>query len=74
MESQGGCHEDRAGSRVRARTPGQSGILEEVRFETLPIIHTVLSERLTATRNVFGNHTPTLYGIWDVRYLYRTDR
>ena len=30
-------------------------------------------ERLTAVRNVFGNLTPTLFGLWDIRYVYRTD-
>lgn len=38
-----------------------------------PLIFTTLSERLGAVRNVFGNTTPTLYGYWDIRYLYRTD-
>ena len=41
--------------------------------EQLPPIYTTLSERLGAVRNVFGNVTPTLYGLWDVRYVYRTD-
>ncbi len=41
--------------------------------DKVPLIYTALSERLTATRNVFGNLTPTLYALWDVRYLYRTD-
>ena len=41
--------------------------------DNVPLIYTALSERLTATRNVFGNLTPTLYALWDVRYLYRTD-
>ena len=39
----------------------------------VPLIFTTLSERLGAVRNVFGNTTPTLYGYWDIRYLYRTD-
>ena len=38
------------------------------------MIYTALSERLTAVRNVFGNVTPTLYGLYDARYVYRTDR
>ncbi|WP_419926084.1 ABC transporter substrate-binding protein [Candidatus Poriferisocius sp.] len=42
--------------------------------ENVPLIYTTLGERLGAVRNVFGNYTPTLYGYWDVRYLYRTDR
>lgn len=41
--------------------------------ENLPVIYTTLSERLGAVRNVLGNVTPTLYGLWDIRYLYRTD-
>ena len=40
----------------------------------MPLIYTTLGERLGAVRNVFGNTTPTLYGYWDVRYLYRTDQ
>ena len=47
---------------------------QEVAAENVPVIYTTLSERLTAVRNVFGNTTPTLYAIWDVRYVYRTDR
>ena len=39
----------------------------------VPLIYTTLSERLGAVRNVLGNTTPTLYGYWDIRYLYRTD-
>ena len=41
--------------------------------ENVPVIYTTLSERLSAVRNVFGNMTPTLYAIWDIRYMYRTD-
>ena len=47
---------------------------QEIAAENLPVIYTTLSERLNAVRNIFGNTTPTLYGIWDIRYLYRTDR
>ena len=46
---------------------------QEVAAENVPVIYTTLSERLTATRNGFGNVTPTLYALWDIRYLYRTD-
>ena len=46
---------------------------QEIAAENVPVIYTTLSERLSAVRNVFGNMTPTLYGLWDVRYLYRTD-
>ena len=47
---------------------------QEIAAENVPVIYTTLSERLTAVRNVFGNMTPTLYALWDIRYLYRTDR
>ncbi len=47
---------------------------QEIVAENLPLIYTTLSERLSAVRNVFGNTTPTLYGLYDVRYLYRTDQ
>ena len=47
---------------------------QEIVAENVPLIYTTLSERLSAVRNVFGNTTPTLYGIYDVRYLYRTDQ
>ena len=47
---------------------------QEIIAENVPVIYTTLSERLTASRNVFGNTTPTLYGLWDVRYLYRLDQ
>lgn len=47
---------------------------QEIAAEQSPVIYTALSERLTAVRNVFGNVTPTLYGLWDDRYIYRTDR
>ncbi|MCY3646700.1 MAG: ABC transporter substrate-binding protein [Chloroflexi bacterium] len=42
--------------------------------ENAPLIYTVLGERLTAVRNLFGNTTPTLYGLWDIRYLYLLDQ
>ncbi len=47
---------------------------QEIAAENVPVIYTTLSERLSAVRNVFGNFTPTLYAIWDTRYLYRTDQ
>ena len=46
---------------------------QEVASENVPVVYTTLSERLSAVRNVFGNTTPTLYALWDIRYLYRTD-
>ncbi len=46
---------------------------QAIAAENLPLIYTTLSERLGAVRNVFGNTTPTLYGYWDIRHLYRTD-
>ena len=47
---------------------------QTIAAENLPMIYTALPERLSAVRNVFGNTTPTLYGIWDIRYLYRLDQ
>ncbi len=47
---------------------------QEIVAEQQPLIYLTLSERISAVRNVFGNTVPTLYGIWDIRYLYRTDR
>ena len=46
---------------------------QEIVAENIPLIYTSLSERLSAIRNVFGNTTPTLYGIYDTRYIYRID-
>ena len=46
---------------------------QEIAAENVPVVYTTLSERLSAVRNVFGNSTPTLYGLWDIRYLYRTE-
>ena len=46
---------------------------QEIVAENVPLIYTTHSERLTAVRNVFANMTPTLYGLWDIRHLYRTD-
>ncbi len=46
---------------------------QEIVAENLPVIYTTHAERIAAVRNVFGNSTATLYGLWDVRYLYRTD-
>ena len=48
--------------------------VQEIVAENLPVIFTAHGERLTAVRNVFGNTTATLYGLWDTRYLYRTDQ
>ena len=47
---------------------------QEIVAEYVPLIYTAQTERLTAVRNVFGNTTPTLYGIFDTRYVYRTDQ
>ena len=46
---------------------------QAIAAENAPLIYTVLPERLSAVRNVFGNTTPTLYGLFDIRYLYRLD-
>ena len=57
----------------RSRRVGHYRRAQEVAAENVPVIYTTLSERLSAVRNVFGNLTPTLYAVWDTRYLYRTD-
>ena len=46
---------------------------QAIAADNLPLIYTVLPERLSTIRNVFGNTTPTLYGVFDIRYLYRLD-
>ena len=57
----------------RARRVGLYRRAQEIVAEQLPLIYTSHAERLDAVRNVFGNVTPTLYGLWDIRYLYRTE-
>ena len=57
----------------RAKRIGHYLHAQEIAAENVPLIYTTLSERLSAVRNVFGNLTPTLYAVWDIRYLYRTD-
>ena len=47
---------------------------QAIAAENVPLIYTTLDERIVAVRNVFDNTTPTFFGIWDIRYLYRTDR
>ena len=47
---------------------------QAIAAENVPLIHTTLGERSVAVRNVFGNTTPTFFGLGDIRYLYRTDR
>ena len=46
---------------------------QEIAAENVPVIYTIHPERISAVRNVFGNTTATLYGLWDTRYLFRTD-
>ncbi len=46
---------------------------QEIVAENVPIIYTTLGERIAAVRNVFGNMTASLYGLFDLRYVYRTD-
>jgi peptide/nickel transport system substrate-binding protein len=46
---------------------------QRIAADHVPVVYTTHSERLTAIRNVFGNLTPTLFGLWDTRYVYRTD-
>ncbi len=43
---------------------------QQIASDNLPVIHTVLAERITALRNRFANVTPTLFGLFDVRRLY----
>ena len=57
----------------RARRTSLYRRAQEIVAEQVPVIFTSHPERLNAVRNVYGNVTPTLYGLWDVRYLYRTD-
>ena len=64
LASQEMDHDKRAGYYRRA---------QEVAARNVPVIYTTLSERMSAVHDVFGNLTPTLHGIWDIRYLYRTD-
>ena len=47
---------------------------QEIAAENAPVIYTTLQERLSAVRNVFGNLTPTLYALWDIRYLVGVQR
>ncbi len=47
---------------------------QAIAAENVPLIYTALAERLSAVRNLFGNTTPTLYGIWDIRYVYLLDQ
>ena len=47
---------------------------QELAGQNVPVIYTTLGERLTALRDIFGNTTATLYGLWDIRYLYRADQ
>ena len=43
---------------------------QQVASDHVPVVYTVLAERVTAVRNRFGNATPTLHGLFDVRRLY----
>ena len=47
---------------------------QEIVASNVPVVYTVLGDRIIAVRNVFGNTTTTLYGWTDIRYLYRTDQ
>ena len=58
----------------RDRRVGYYHRAQEIVAENVPLIYTTLSERLSAVRDVFGNTTPTLYALWDIRYLYRVDQ
>ena len=56
----------------RARRVEHYHRAQEIVAENVPLIYTTQSERITAVRNTLGNTTATLYGLWDIRYLYRT--
>ncbi|MBI4229588.1 MAG: ABC transporter substrate-binding protein [Planctomycetes bacterium] len=43
---------------------------QRIAMEELPVIYTVTEERLTAISTRFGNVLPTLYQVWDDRYLF----
>ena len=45
---------------------------QEIASENVGDLHDPL-RTTECVRNVFGNTTPTLYALWDVRYLYRTN-
>ena len=47
---------------------------QAIAAENIPLVYTTLAERIVEVRNLFGNPTPTFFGTWDIRYLYRTDR
>ena len=47
---------------------------QDIVAQYVPFIYTTRAERITALRKVFGNTTPTLYALSDIRYLYRTDQ
>ena len=48
--------------------------IQEIAAENVPLIYTALPDTLIAFRNGFGNTTATLYGLGDIRYMYRTDQ
>ena len=43
---------------------------QQIASDHVPVIYTVLAERISAMRNRFGNSTPTLHGFFDVRFLH----
>ena len=43
---------------------------QAIAAEHVPVIYTANSARMTAVRNVFGNTTATLYGLFDTRFVY----
>jgi peptide/nickel transport system substrate-binding protein len=43
---------------------------QDVYAENVPVIYTVLGERMTAIYNRFGNVKPTLFGLYDDIHLY----
>ena len=43
---------------------------QAIAAENVPVIYTASLARMTAVRNIFGNTTATLYGLYDTRFVY----
>ncbi len=43
---------------------------QAIAAENVPVIYTANSARMTAVRNLFGNTTATLHGLFDTRFVY----
>ena len=47
---------------------------QAIAAENVPVIYTTVAEQISTVRNVFRHATRSPYGLWDTRYLYRTNR